>query len=63
MSLVIPVILISGHGDQALEGMATTAGAVRYLHKPVRVRDLLEAIGEFEGVKGASGAGASPPPD
>ena len=44
----IPVILISGHGDEALDGMARAAGAVAYLHKPVRVRDLLQAIGQLE---------------
>ena len=42
--LDVPVILISGHGDEAFEERALRIGATSYLHKPVRLRDLLQAL-------------------
>jgi FixJ family two-component response regulator len=43
-NLGIPVILITGRGDPALEQQARQAGAAEFLHKPVSERDLLAAI-------------------
>jgi FixJ family two-component response regulator len=43
-SLRLPIILISGHADVLMSVRAMKAGAVEFLTKPVRDRDLLEAI-------------------
>lgn len=42
--LDIPVILITGRGDPALEQQARRAGAAEFLHKPVSERLLLAAV-------------------
>jgi two-component system, LuxR family, response regulator FixJ len=42
-SLGIPVILITGQGDRAIERRARDAGA-EYLQKPVRHRTLIETV-------------------
>jgi len=41
---VIPIIFITGHGDIAMSVKAMKAGAVEFLTKPFRDRDLLDAI-------------------
>jgi len=41
----IPIIFITGHGSIAMTVRAMKAGAVEFLTKPVRPRDLLAAIG------------------
>ena len=41
----IPVIFITGHGDIPMTVKAMKAGAVEFLTKPVRERDLLDAVG------------------
>jgi FixJ family two-component response regulator len=43
-SLGIPVILLTGRGDPALEERARQAGAAEFLHKPVGERVLLATI-------------------
>ena len=40
----IPIIFITGHGDIPMSVRATKAGAVEFLTKPFRERDLLRAI-------------------
>ena len=40
----IPVIFITGHGDIPMSVRAMKAGAVEFLTKPFRERDLLDAI-------------------
>lgn len=42
--LGIPVILITGRGDRALEERARAAGAAAYLHKPVSEKVLLATM-------------------
>jgi RNA polymerase sigma factor (sigma-70 family) len=41
----IPVVFITGHGDIPMTVKAMKAGAVEFLTKPVRERDLLDAVG------------------
>ncbi|HEV8680898.1 MAG TPA: response regulator [Stellaceae bacterium] len=48
-SLGIPVILITGRGDQALEQQARQAGVAEFLHKPVSERVLLAAVARATG--------------
>jgi len=43
--VAIPVIFITGHGSIPMTVRAMKAGAVEFLTKPVRPRDLLAAIG------------------
>jgi FixJ family two-component response regulator len=40
----LPIIFLTGHGDIAMTVRAMKAGAVEFLTKPVRDRDLLDAI-------------------
>jgi FixJ family two-component response regulator len=40
----LPVIFLTGHGDIPMTVQALKAGAVHFLTKPVRERDLLDAI-------------------
>jgi FixJ family two-component response regulator len=42
--LRLPIIFISGHADVPMSVRAGKAGAVEFLTKPVRDRDLLDAI-------------------
>jgi FixJ family two-component response regulator len=42
----IPIIFITGHGDIPMSVQAMKAGAVEFLTKPFRDRDLLDAIGQ-----------------
>src|SRR5579864_1531847 len=44
--LGIPVILITGRGDPALEQQAREAGVAGYLQKPISAGVLLAAVGE-----------------
>lgn len=41
---VIPVVVLSGVTDPAVERDALAAGALKYLHKPVDERALLETV-------------------
>ena len=45
----IPILVLTGSGDAALEHRATTAGALRILKKPVEPESLLEAVREAIG--------------
>ena len=47
--LGIPVILITGRGDAALELRARQAGAAAYLQKPVSERVLLATVAQLTG--------------
>ncbi|HXP06219.1 MAG TPA: response regulator [Stellaceae bacterium] len=47
--LGIPVILITGRGDPALEQQAREAGAADYLQKPISAGLLLSAVGRAIG--------------
>ena len=40
----IPIIFLSGHGDERMSVRAIKAGAVEFLTKPVREQDLFDAI-------------------
>ena len=40
----IPIIFITGHGDIPMSVLAMKAGAVDFLSKPFREKDLLEAV-------------------
>jgi FixJ family two-component response regulator len=40
----LPIIFLSGHGDVQMRTRATQAGAIAFLHKPIRSKDLFEAI-------------------
>ena len=40
----LPVILISGHGDERMRARAINEGAVAFLRKPIDVDTLLECI-------------------
>jgi PAS domain S-box-containing protein len=40
----IPILLMSGHGDARLAGRATEGGIDEVLHKPLRGRDLAQAL-------------------
>jgi FixJ family two-component response regulator len=40
----LPIIFLSGHGDVRMRTRATQAGAIAFLHKPIRSKDLFEAI-------------------
>ena len=42
----MPIIFITGHGDIPMSVRAIKAGAVEFLTKPFRERDLLDAIGQ-----------------
>ena len=44
INLEIPIIFITGHGDIPMSVRAMKAGAVEFLTKPFRDRDLLDAI-------------------
>ena len=41
-----PIVFLTGHGDIPMSVRAMKAGAVEFLTKPFRERDLLEAIGQ-----------------
>ena len=43
-NIEIPIIFITGHGDVPTSVRAMKAGAVEFLTKPFRDRDLLDAI-------------------
>ena len=45
----IPVVVMTGSGDAALESRAAAAGAVRILKKPVEPAALLDAVREAIG--------------
>ena len=42
----IPIVFITGHGDIPMSVQAMKAGAVKFLAKPFRDQDLLDAIGQ-----------------
>ncbi len=42
----LPVIMISGHRDQALERRMMNLGAVKFLHKPLDFAELLAELGK-----------------
>jgi len=42
--LDVPVILITGHGTDDIAARASLVDAVRLLHKPIKIRDLLAGI-------------------
>jgi FixJ family two-component response regulator len=42
----LPVVFITGHGDEAMHLRALKAGAVDFLQKPFSERTLLAAVGE-----------------
>ena len=44
VNIEIPIIFITGHGDVPTSVRAMKAGAVEFLTKPFRDRDLLDAI-------------------
>src|SRR5437870_11040960 len=44
VNIEIPIIFITGHGDVPTSVRAMKAGAIEFLTKPFRDRDLLEAI-------------------
>lgn len=50
--LGIPVILITGRGDSALEARARQAGVAAYLQKPVSERVLLDTVTRLIGAEG-----------
>ncbi|MBF0305480.1 MAG: response regulator [Alphaproteobacteria bacterium] len=41
-----PVIMVTGHGDDALRAEAEAAGVTAYLEKPLSMRALLSALAE-----------------
>lgn len=41
----IPVVLVTAHTEENLEGRAASAGAVALLRKPFEIDDLIECIG------------------
>ncbi len=43
-----PVVLFTGHGDEALLKHARRLGVASFLYKPISVRDLIQAIEELE---------------
>jgi CheY-like chemotaxis protein len=45
----IPILVLTGSGDAALERRATTAGALQILKKPVEPESLLSAVREAIG--------------
>lgn len=45
----LPVIMVTGRGDEASRGRALELGAVAFLDKPVDNRELLSAIGRALG--------------
>ena len=45
-NITIPVIFITGHGDIPMSVRAMKAGAVKFLTKPFRDQDLLDAIAQ-----------------
>jgi two-component system, LuxR family, response regulator FixJ len=49
LGATIPVIFISGHGDEDAQGLALQGGAVAFLQKPFTDRSLLEAIKSIGG--------------
>lgn len=42
--LEVPVILITGHGSDDIAARAEGVDAVRLLHKPIKIKDLLAAM-------------------
>ena len=44
MSLHLPIIFITGHGDIPMSVQAMKGGAIEFLTKPFRDQDLLDAI-------------------
>jgi FixJ family two-component response regulator len=42
----LPIVFLTGHGDIPMSVRAMKAGAVEFLTKPFREKDLLEAIGQ-----------------
>jgi FixJ family two-component response regulator len=52
---VLPVVVITGYGDDLMKRAALAAGAVAYLSKPFDERSLLEAI--RQSLSGASNRG------
>jgi DNA-binding NtrC family response regulator len=40
----VPVVLITGHGDEPMARIALQEGAYRYMQKPVRLSELLACI-------------------
>jgi FixJ family two-component response regulator len=47
---IVPVVLISGHGDVPMTVRGMRAGAITFLSKPFREEDLLSAVREAIGV-------------
>ena len=44
MSAVLPIVFITGHGDIPMSVKAMKAGAMDFLQKPIKDKDLLKAI-------------------
>ena len=44
MSAVLPIVFITGHGDIPMSVKAMKAGAMDFLQKPVKDKDLLKAV-------------------
>ncbi len=44
LGIMLPVVLITGHGDIAMSVRAMKAGAVDFLPKPVRAQDMIDAV-------------------
>jgi FixJ family two-component response regulator len=43
--VILPLVLMSGHGDVQMSVRAMKAGAVDFLTKPFRDQDMLDAVG------------------
>lgn len=43
----MPVVLITGHGDPAMEDQARALGAIGFLIKPIRLRELDQLIADL----------------
>jgi DNA-binding NtrC family response regulator len=44
----LPLVLMTGHGDETTAAIALRQGAFDYLKKPVKVRQLLKLLDEIE---------------
>ena len=51
MKKTIPVLMISGYGEESLWGQAIGLGAVDYLLKPFKAEEVLKVVGKTLGKK------------